>query len=177
VEWDSLGKTQQEMKNQKIEIYFRNFVFGVEDSLVSTVGLLSGVAVAGVEESTIFLTGVVLILVEAFSMGVGSFVSEESVEELQTKKEVSPANSLLASLVMFFSYVIAGLIPLFPYTFFTLNIAFPSSIILSIVSLFILGVIRAQVVGLNILKHGIKMAAIGGMAIIAGVLVGKFVGK
>lgn len=26
--------------------YFRNFIFGVEDSLVSTVGLLSGVAIA-----------------------------------------------------------------------------------------------------------------------------------
>jgi VIT1/CCC1 family predicted Fe2+/Mn2+ transporter len=51
-------------------IYLRNFIFGVEDSLVSTVGLLSGVAVAGVASRTILLTGVVLIFVEAFSMAV-----------------------------------------------------------------------------------------------------------
>ncbi len=63
------------------KVYLRNFVFGVEDSLVSTVGLLSGVAAAGVETKTIVLTGVVLIIVEALSMAVGSYLSEYSVEE------------------------------------------------------------------------------------------------
>ena len=57
--------------------YFSSFIFGVEDSLVSTVGLLSGVAVAGVNRSGIFVTGVILIFVEAFSMGVGNFLSED----------------------------------------------------------------------------------------------------
>ena len=61
--------------------YIRNFVFGVEDSLVSTVGLLSGVAIAGVEQKYIFITGLILIFVEAFSMAVGSFLSEESAEK------------------------------------------------------------------------------------------------
>ena len=48
-------------------LYIRNFVFGVEDSLASTVGLLSGIATAGVNASTIVVTGAVLIFVEAFS--------------------------------------------------------------------------------------------------------------
>ena len=61
--------------------YFRNFIFGVEDSLVSTVGLLSGIAIADVPGHTIFLTGVVLIFVEAFSMAAGTFLSEYSAEE------------------------------------------------------------------------------------------------
>ena len=61
------------VKKLKTALYLRNFIFGVEDSLVSTVGLLSGVAVANVDQATIFLTGMVLIFVEAFSMGVGSF--------------------------------------------------------------------------------------------------------
>ena len=54
--------------------YFSSFIFGVEDSLVSTVGLLSGVAVAGVTRTDIFITGIILIFVEAFSMGVGNFL-------------------------------------------------------------------------------------------------------
>jgi len=66
-----------------LAVYVRNFVFGVEDSLVSTVGLLSGIASAGASTATIFLTGTVLIFVEAFSMAVGSYLSEESVEEYE----------------------------------------------------------------------------------------------
>lgn len=37
--------------------YFRNFIFGVEDSLVSTVGLLSGVAIAGVAQRSLLAVG------------------------------------------------------------------------------------------------------------------------
>jgi len=60
---------------------FRNFIFGVEDSLVSTVGLLSGIAAADTSRFTIITTGIVLIFVEAFSMGIGSFLSEETSEQ------------------------------------------------------------------------------------------------
>src|SRR3990167_523191 len=95
--------------------YFRNFIFGVEDSLVSTVGLLSGVAIAGVERETILLTGVVLIFVEAFSMAAGSFLSESSAEEFTTQKSASGTSSLFAGSIMFASYFVAGFIPLFPY--------------------------------------------------------------
>ena len=54
-------------------IFVRNFIFGVEDSLVSTLGFLAGIAVAGIATRELVTSGIVLILVEAFSMGVGSF--------------------------------------------------------------------------------------------------------
>jgi len=63
--------------------YLRNFIFGVEDSLVSTVGLLAGVAAAAISQSAIVTTGLVLIVVEGFSMGVGSFLTEETTEEME----------------------------------------------------------------------------------------------
>ena len=49
--------------------YLRAFVFGVEDSVASTVGLLSGIAIAGVARETILLTGAILILVERAKEG------------------------------------------------------------------------------------------------------------
>lgn len=82
-------------------LYVRNFVFGVEDSLVSTVGLLSGVAMAGVARQTIFLTGVILIFVEAFSMVVGSFFSELSAEEYEKRGYVPIHKSVAGSIIMF----------------------------------------------------------------------------
>ena len=56
--------------------YVRSFAFGVEDGLVSTVGLLAGVSTADVSRRDILITGAILIVVEAFSMATGSFLSE-----------------------------------------------------------------------------------------------------
>src|SRR3989344_3322331 len=89
-------------------LYLRNLVFGVEDGLVSTVGLLSGIAIAGVERDTIFLTGMVLIFVEAFSMAAGSFLSEFSAEEYALQREVSGRTPFFNGLIMFWSYLLAG---------------------------------------------------------------------
>jgi VIT1/CCC1 family predicted Fe2+/Mn2+ transporter len=107
-------------RGEKLEnvLYLRNFIFGVDDSLVSTVGLLSGVASAGVPKSTVFLTGMVLIFVEAFSMATGSFLSEHSAEELERRSGVTIAGALIASVIMFLSYFLSGFIPLFPYLIF-----------------------------------------------------------
>jgi VIT1/CCC1 family predicted Fe2+/Mn2+ transporter len=153
--------------------YVRNFIFGVEDSLVSTVGLLSGVAVAGLPRHDIFLTGIVLIFVEAFSMGVGSYLSESSAEEFTgTNKSLS----VQGSLIMFFSYFAAGFIPLAPYLIFNVNPALVFSISLSLLALFILGVVSSKFFKQkHTTKHGVKMLVIGGMAIAVGVIVGKLV--
>src|SRR3989338_8370980 len=92
--------------------YFRNFVFGVEDSLVSTVGLLAGVAAAGAEQSTILLTGIVLIFVEAFSMAAGSYISEASAEDYTEGDGADSRVSFLSASIMFVSYFLSGFIPL-----------------------------------------------------------------
>lgn len=152
--------------------FLRNFVFGVEDSLVSTVGLLSGVAIADVPRATIFLTGIILIFVEAFSMGVGSFLSEQSSEGYMKQAEPSWSFTAVSAVVMFASYFASGFIPLFPYVLFETKTAFPISIAFSLVALFILGMYGASLSRLNILRHGMKMMVVGGTAIALGVLVG-----
>lgn len=153
--------------------YLRNFVFGVEDSLVSTVGLLSGIAIAGIETKEIILTGLVLIFVEAFSMGSGSFLSEYSAEEFIEKKETSPSSSFLNALIMFISYFISGFIPLAPYLFTPPSSAFFLSIALSLATLFLLGIFGAFVSKTNFLKNGLRMLIIGGIAIAVGIAAGK----
>ncbi|MFN7088327.1 MAG: VIT1/CCC1 transporter family protein [Candidatus Paceibacteria bacterium] len=153
--------------------YIRNFVFGVEDSLVSTVGLLSGITVAGVSRQDLILTGVVLIFVEAFSMAVGSFLSEHSAEEFITHTEAPAKNALLGGSVMFLSYFIAGFIPLFPYLLIQVSIALWVSIALSLFTLFGLGISSAKLSRVHILEHGFRMFLIGGLAIAVGVVVGR----
>jgi VIT1/CCC1 family predicted Fe2+/Mn2+ transporter len=152
--------------------FVRNFIFGVEDSLVSTVGLVSGVAVAGVEQSTIILTGLVLIVVEALSMGVGSLLSESSTQELVFRKGASRL-PIVGGLVMFISYFVAGFIPLAPYAVFTVSQAFPLSIIASLVALFLLGFVSASLLQGKRARSGIRMLVLGGLAIGAGALIGR----
>lgn len=154
--------------------YFRNFIFGVEDSLVSTVGLLSGIAVANVPKSTILLTGVVLIFVEAISMTAGSFLSQHSVDEYVSRSEKISRSTIISSLIMFFSYSISGFIILLPYIVFPVDLALKISIFVSILSLFVLGTISAKISKVSILREGMEMITVGGVAIIVGIIAGNW---
>lgn len=165
----------QQQSREHFLLYVRNFIFGAEDSLVSTVGLLSGIAVAQVPRATIFLTGVVLLFVEAFSMGVGSFLSEHSTQESQADSTVSAKESTIAAIIMFFSYFVIGFIPLLPYNFFEVGLAFKTSIIASLIALFALGLGSSKILKTPLLKNGLKMLILGGIAIGLGIIVGQIV--
>jgi vacuolar iron transporter family protein len=167
------------MRSQAFRIatasYLRSFIFGVEDSLVSTVGLLSGIAIAGVPQKTIFLTGVVLIFVEAFSMAAGSFLSESSVEEYVGKTDRRLSTSIQVGIVMFFSYFLSGFVPLFPYVLLPVDSAFPVSVISSLAALFALGAWGGSISHKNLTTSALRMFIIGGVAIGVGIIVGWLV--
>lgn len=165
------------MKTEKRKIeYIRNFIFGVEDSLVSTIGLVSGVAVAGQSNKNIILTGTVLIFVEAFSMGVGSLLSENSAEEYEGKKDVALSKDLGYAMVMFISYLVSGFIIVAPYMFLESGSAFWTSIAISFIGLFLLGVWSGKVARVHWFKRAVSMSVIGGVTILLGIVVGKIAG-
>lgn len=156
-------------------MYLRNIIFGVTDSLVSTVGLLSGIDVSGSSRQTVILTGIVYAFVEAFSMAIGSFLSEESAEEYESQQEVSDKKPFYAGFVMFLSFIIASFIPIVPYLIFGITEALWFSIGFSMLALFIVGIFSAKITNINALKHSLKMILLGGSAILVGVIVGKLV--
>lgn len=155
----------------------RNFVFGVEDGLASTVGLLSGLAATGIGAGYIILTGVVLIFVEAFSMGIGSILSEDAATEYEVRRDVPLRKSFRDGVVMFFSYFVAGFIPLSPYFFGSGSEALRLSIILSIIALVVLGVFSARVSQTSVSKNVFKTVLLGGVAIAVGMVVGNSMEK
>lgn len=156
-------------------IYFRNFIFGVEDGLVSTAGFLSGIAIAGLPRETIILTGIVLIFVEAVSMAVGSFLSEASVEELEVRKRTNPIESFKAGSTMFASYIVAGLIPLIPYVYFGAE-ALWYSIYASLIALFLLGAWSGRLSRAGIVRSALRMSIVGGVAVLVGAMAGLVLG-
>jgi len=163
------------MKKRTDGMFLRNFIFGVEDSLVSTVGLLSGIAAEHVAQTTILLTGIVYIFVEAFSMAVGSFLSEESVEEYATGQASTNSRPAFGAVVMFISFVIAGFAPILPYLVLPTQYALAGSIVFSLLVLFVVGFVNASISRVKPWRRALRVALLGGLAIIVGVLVGKFV--
>jgi len=157
------------------ELYIRNIIFGMIDSLVSTVGLLAGIDATGTSRHLIILAGLIYALVEGFSMAVGSFLSEQSVEEYKIKNQVGERHAVRGAVIMFVSFVLASFIQLVPYIYFSLAWAIWFSVSFSIAALFIVGLVAGKISKVNILKRGFMMAFLGAMAIIIGFLVGKFV--
>lgn len=154
--------------NQKAKAgYFRNMIFGAEDSLVSTVGVLFGIASTSFNDGFILITGFLVVTVEALSMGAGAFLSEKSAQEFAEENETGES-TIIDGLVMFAAYFFAGFIPLLPYIFIPGTSAKYFSILFSIVALFFLGFIPQRS-----FKSGVRMMVVAGLAIFAGFLIGS----
>lgn len=102
----------------------KNLTFGIEDSLISTTGVLVGIAAASFQRREILITGLILITVEALSMTYGSFLSDENFMKASdmpyTTKQI-----IEYSVAMFVAYFLVGLILLFPYA---ARLPYPSAI-------------------------------------------------
>ncbi len=147
--------------------YFRNMIFGAEDSLVSTVGVLFGVASTSFNDGFILITGFLVVTVEALSMGAGAFLSEKSAQEFAEENETGES-TIIDGLVMFAAYFFAGFIPLLPYIFIPGASAKYFSILFSVIALFFLGFVPQRS-----FKSGVRMMVVAGLAIFAGFLIGS----
>jgi VIT1/CCC1 family predicted Fe2+/Mn2+ transporter len=74
-------KTELERK-----IRAREFVFGAQDGLISTVGLLSGVAAATQNRTVVVLTGLAAGLTGGLSMATGSYLSAKTERDIFDKE-------------------------------------------------------------------------------------------
>lgn len=75
---------------------------------------------------------------------------------------------------MFFAYIIGGVIPLFAYFVLPISLAIKFSIIITLLGLFLLGASTAYYTKSNWLKMGSRVLLLGGIALLAGYIIGKF---
>lgn len=150
--------------------YIHSGFFGVEDSLVSTTGALAGIAVGAGSKSVILLTALVIIAVESTSMGASEFISEETEEQIEAGKQ--GANPIISGVIIFASYVIAGLIPLVPYILLPAKQAIPVSIAAALLGLVVLGVFKGKITHKSTGRSALEVFVIGGIAAAIGLVVG-----
>lgn len=144
----------------------RNMVSGVEDSLISTTGVLVGLDFAGLPIQHIIVAGIVLILVEAMSMAFGTVVSEESFF-IASNIKYNTTQILMYAATMFFSYLVAGTLVLLPYLL-KLPHMYVFSIVIAIVSLFLLILLVQK----NVLR-AFALTAVGGLILAVTIFIGR----
>lgn len=213
----------------------REVIFGMEDGMVSTLGSITGIAIGSNNQSVVILAGIVIISVESISMGIGSYLSNRSQEEMEIRKieeekeelknfpeeekeelyqiyledgwstdlaqkmseEASKKEELFlkemtmhelkisgdgesisikGGIFMFFAYVIGGAIPLFSYLILPIKNAIPLSIVITLIGLLFLGMGTTKFTKQPILKSGLRVFLMGGIALIVGLAAGVLIG-
>lgn len=146
--------------------YMRNIVFGAEDSLVSTTGVLFGVATSAAGRSSILVTGLVVIAVESISMGAGAFLSETSEHEVGRNK-IHKDSPIMDGILMFLAYFVTGFLVLLPYLITNVQTGKFLSVLVSLNALFLLGFLPKKSI-----KSAFRMLIIAGLALFAGYIIG-----
>lgn len=148
---------------QTIKDNLRTVIFGIEDSFVSTTGVIVGLIAAGTSKETVLLAGIITIVVEATSMGAGEFISNDD----NPKKG---KDAMKKGWLMLISYFLAGLwvmVPLF------LGIrSNPIIILFTFINLFLLGLWRGVMLKGNKLRYALTTVAVSGIACAFGIAVG-----
>lgn len=154
------------------EDYLRSALFGLQDGLVSTTGVVVGIS-AGVEDKAIvILAAFVAVTVEASSMAAGQYSSEKAVHQMD-KSGKHTDSVVLGAIIMFFSYLLAGLVPIIPTVIFNQPDARIISVIAAFIALFIIGYIKGKIVEHHALRSAIELFIIGAIATTIGLVVGQ----
>lgn len=149
--------------------YLKSIIFGIEDSLVSTTGVVVGVSVGSNNRLIVILAALVTIAVEATSMAAGQFISERTVHEVRKRHTDS---LLVGATMMFFSYFFAGFIPVIPLFVFDYPLSAYLSVGAAFAGLFALGYAKGTLVK-KPLRSAFEILFIGGAACLIGIGVGK----
>lgn len=90
-----LGVIEQKREVIESRARIREFVFGIQDGLISTVGLLAGVQGATESNSVVIIAGMTSMFAGAISMAAGSYLSSSAEKEI-FDKELREAEELAA---------------------------------------------------------------------------------
>ena len=153
------------------EDYLRSGLFGIQDGLVSTTGVVVGISTGVEDKAIVILASLVAVTVEASSMAAGQYSSEKAVHQMD--KTGKHTDSLaVGALIMFFGYFLGGLVPIIP----TILLNKPDSQIISVggafIGLFTLGYIKGHLVKVKPLKSAVELFIIGAIATTIGLVVG-----
>ncbi len=155
------------------EDYLRSLMFGLQDGIVSTTGVVVGISTGVSDKAIIVLAALVAVSVEATSMAAGQYSSEKAVHQMdKTGKHTD--SLLIGAGIMFVAYMIGGMFSILPTLLINQPQARLAAIISSFVGLFAIGYLKGLLVEGKPLRSAIELFIIGGVATLIGLVVGHF---
>ena len=155
------------------EDYLRSLMFGLQDGIVSTTGVVVGISTGVSDKSIIILAALVAVTVEASSMAAGQYSSEKAVHQMD-KSGKHTDNLIYGAIIMFFAYLLGGSFSIIPIILFDQPEARLYAIISAFIGLLIIGYAKGKVVDHKPLRSAAELLIIGGVATMVGVVVGYF---
>lgn len=153
------------------EDYLRSGLFGIQDGLVSTTGVVVGISIGVEQKAIIILASLVAVTVEASSMAAGQYSSEKAVHQMdKTGKHTD--SLIIGALIMFVAYLIGGLVPIIPTVILNQPQARAASIVAAFTGLFLLGYIKGHLVKVPTLRSAVELFIIGAIATAIGLVMG-----
>ena len=155
------------------EDYLRSLMFGLQDGIVSTTGVVVGISTGINDKSIIVLAALVAVMVEASSMAAGQYSSEKAVHQMD-KSGKHTDSLVLGAVIMFFAYLIGGMFSIIPTVIFNQPEAKIIAIISAFIGLLVIGYLKGKVVEHKPIRSALELLIIGGIATLVGVVVGYF---
>ena len=153
------------------EDYLRSLMFGLQDGIVSTTGVVVGISTGVSDKAIIVLAAFVAVTVEASSMAAGQYSSEKAVHQMD-KSGKHTDNLYIGALIMFLSYLIGGAFSIIPILVFDQPVARVIAIACAFVGLFIVGLLKGYLVDHRPLRSAIELFIIGSITTTIGIIVG-----
>lgn len=147
--------------------YIKDIIFGANDGIITTFAVVAGAMGASLSVKIILILGFSNLLADGFSMGAGNYLGSRSEREVIEAGGKDYRKSIITPAVLtFFSFVIAGSLPLLPFILCDCSVeSFMPAIITTAIALFVVG---ASLGYLVLHRHwfwwGFEMLFIGGIA-------------
>lgn len=157
---------------QHAEDYLGEFVYGGIDGAVTTFAVVAGATGARFDTKILLVLGFANLIADGFSMGVGSYLSSKSEQELMRKRGKSTkdeASPVINGLSTYAAFILIGLVPLLAYTvnmIFDMNWTnlFLISCILTAFAFAGIGVLKSRVAETPIIRAITETVILGAIA-------------
>lgn len=155
----------------------RDSVFAANDGVVTTFAIMAGAEGASLTPEVVVILGMVNLFADGISMASGNYLaikSEMEFEEAEGQKELSKESPIKHGIVTLVTFSLVGFLPLIPYIL-GVPYRFYFSMVIVVLTLFGIGSSKGTITQKGIVKSGLEMLFVGGLAALAAFFVGSLV--
>lgn len=157
--------------------YLRDMIYGALDGVITTLAVVSGTIGASLDARVGIILGVANLAADGLSMGASNYLGLKSELE-QTGRSVAEEMPWRHGLATMAAFVVVGTVPLLGYAIaavepFGVSVGpLPIAVVLSILTLAVIGGLRARHVHKSLWRSAVEVVAVGVLASVTAYAIG-----